>query len=288
MGKLGEEAYRGRLKNYVNGYWVDSASHDTLEVLNPATQEPVARVPLSTPGEVDAAVADAQQAFEAWRETPPQIRARHLFRLKALLEEHFETLARTIVVENGKTLEEARGSVRRAIDNVDVATGIPSLMMGYGLEDGAAAGMDEETVRQPLGVFASVSPFNFPAMVPFWSWPYAVATGNTFIVKPSEQVPATMNSIFRLIHDAGFPPGVVNLVNGAKETVEALLVHPGIQGISFVGSTAVAAHIYRRAAESGKRVQCGGGAKNFLVVMPDADLSSGVPNALGSCYGCAG
>ncbi len=288
MGKLAEEAFRGQLKNYVDGRWVDSTSHETLEVLNPATQEPVARVPLSTRGEVDAAVADAQRAFEGWRETPPQVRARHLFRLKALLEEHFETLARTIVVENGKTLEEARGSVRRAIDNVDVATGIPSLMMGYGLEDGAAAGMDEEAVRQPLGVFASVSPFNFPAMVPFWSWPYAVATGNTFIVKPSEQVPATMNHIFRLIHDAGFPPGVVNLVNGAKETVEALLAHPRVQGISFVGSTAVAAHIYRRAAEAGKRVQCGGGAKNFLVVMPDADLSSGVPNALGSCYGCAG
>lgn len=288
MGKLAKDDSRGQLRNYVDGLWVESSSDETLEVLNPATQEMVARVPLSTSEEVDAAVSAAQGAFEAWRETPPHMRTRPLFRLKTLLEEHFDAIARTIVVENGKTLEEALGSLRRAIDNVDVASGIPSLMMGYGLEDGAARGMDEETVRQPLGVFASVSPFNFPAMVPFWSWPYAVATGNTFIVKPSEQVPATMNYIFRLIHEAGFPPGVVNLVNGAKGTVEALLAHPGVKGISFVGSTPVAKEIYSRGAAAGKRVQCGGGAKNFLVVMPDANLGQAVPNALGSCYGCAG
>lgn len=289
MGKVNEEpGYWGRLRNYADGAWVESKASETLKVADPATQEMVAEVPLSPSEDVDAAVRAAQAAFEEWRETPPQVRARHFFRLKALLEDHFEAIARALVVENGKTLDEARGSVRRAIDNVEVAAGIPSLMMGYGLEDGAAGGIDEDAIRQPLGVFASVSPFNFPAMVPFWSWPYAVATGNTFIVKPSEQVPTTMNYIFRLIHEAGFPPGVVNLVNGAKVTVDSLLDHRDIQGISFVGSTPVARHIYKRAGETGKRVQCGGGAKNFLVVMPDADLSRTVPNALSSCYGCAG
>jgi len=211
-----------------------------------------------------------------------------MFRLKELLEAHLDDIARQVVLEHGKTLEDARGSVRRGIENVEVAAGIPSLMMGYGLEDGAARGIDEEVVKQPLGVFAAICPFNFPAMVPFWFWPYAVACGNTFIVKPSEQVPLTQQRIFELVEQAGFPPGAINLVNGAKETVDALLAHPDIKGISFVGSTAVAKYVYSTAAAHGKRVQAQGGAKNVLVVMPDADLDQAVPNIIGSCFGSAG
>ncbi|HEY7065685.1 MAG TPA: CoA-acylating methylmalonate-semialdehyde dehydrogenase [Chloroflexota bacterium] len=276
------------LRNYVGGEWVESSAARTLDVLNPATAQPLARVPLGTAAEVDRAVQAAQAAFPAWRATPPLLRARYLFRLKELLEQQFDGLARAVTLEMGKTLEDARGSVRRAIENVEVACGIPSLMMGFGLEDGAAAGIDEEVVRQPLGVFAAICPFNFPAMVPFWFLPYAVACGNTFVVKPSERVPMTQNRMFELIHAAGFPPGVVNLVNGDREAVDALLDHPDVKGISFVGSTAVAKQVYARAAANGKRVQAQGGAKNMLVVMPDADYAQSVANMLGSCFGAAG
>lgn len=259
-----------------------------LGVLNPATGEAIGEVPLSTPAEVDAAVAAAQTAFPAWRATPPVERARFMFRLKERMEASLDDVARVVVQEHGKTLEDARGSLHRAIENVEVAAGIPSLMMGYNLEDGASRGIDEEVVRQPLGVFAAICPFNFPAMVPFWFWPYAVACGNTFIVKPPERVPFTQQRIFELIADVGFPPGVVNLVDGGAETVDALLDHPGITGISFVGSTAVAKHVYARGATAGKRVQAQAGAKNWLVVMPDAALEQAVPNVLGSCFGAAG
>jgi malonate-semialdehyde dehydrogenase (acetylating)/methylmalonate-semialdehyde dehydrogenase len=257
-------------------------------VVNPATAEALADVPLSNAADVDRAVQAAQAAFWGWRETPPQQRAQHLYKLKALMEQHREDLARTVTTEHGKTLEDARGSVQRAIENVEVACGIPSLMMGYGLEDGAARGIDEELIRQPLGVFAAICPFNFPAMVPFWFLPYAVACGDTFIVKPSEQVPLTQQLIFELVHEAGFPPGVLNLVNGSKVAVDALLDHPLIRGVSFVGSTPVARYIYRRAAENGKRVQAQGGAKNVLVVMPDAVLDKTVPNVMASAFGSAG
>ncbi|HZS01671.1 MAG TPA: CoA-acylating methylmalonate-semialdehyde dehydrogenase [Chloroflexota bacterium] len=276
------------LRNYVGGAWVESTSARALDVLNPATAQPLARVPLATAAEVDAAVQAAQAAFPGWRATPPLVRARYLFRLKELLEAHFEELARTVTLEMGKTLEDARGSVRRAIENVEVASGIPSLMMGYGLEDGAAAGMDEEVIRQPLGVFAAICPFNFPAMVPFWFLPYAIACGNTFVVKPSERVPMTQGRMFELLDAAGLPAGVVNLVNGDREAVDALLDHPDVKGISFVGSTAVAKQVYARAAANGKRVQAQGGAKNMLVVMPDADVEQSVANMLGSCFGAAG
>jgi malonate-semialdehyde dehydrogenase (acetylating)/methylmalonate-semialdehyde dehydrogenase len=276
------------LRNYVGGAWVESTSARALDVLNPATAQPLARVPLATAAEVDQAVQAAQAAFPGWRATPPLLRARYLFRLKELLEQQFEDLARTVTLEMGKTLEDARGSVRRAIENVEVACGIPSLMMGYGLEDGGAAGIDEEVIRQPLGVFAAICPFNFPAMVPFWFLPYAIACGNTFIVKPSERVPMTQNRMFELIEAAGVPAGVVNLINGDREAVDALLDHPDVKGISFVGSTAVAKHIYARAAANGKRVQAQGGAKNMLVVMPDADIEQSVANMLGSCFGAAG
>jgi malonate-semialdehyde dehydrogenase (acetylating)/methylmalonate-semialdehyde dehydrogenase len=280
--------HRGLLRNYVGGEWVEATSNETQQVVNPATSEALADVPLSNAADVDRAVHSAQAAFLPWRQTPPQQRVQHLYRLKSLMERHREDIARTVTTEHGKTLEDARGSVQRAIENVEVACGIPSLMMGYGLEDGAARGIDEEVIRQPLGVFAAICPFNFPAMVPFWFLPYAVACGDTFIVKPSEQVPLTQRFIFELIHEAGFPPGVLNLVNGSKVAVDAILDHPLIKGVSFVGSTPIARYVYRRAAENGKRVQAQGGAKNVLVVMPDAVLDKSIPNIMGSSFGSAG
>jgi len=277
----------GNVKNYVNGRWVDSASAQILDVVNPATAETIAQVPLSTAAEVKEAIAAAKEAFKEWRETTPLSRARYMFKLKGLMEEHFEELARVLVQEEGKTIDEARGEIRRGIENVEVAAGIPSLMMGYNLED-ISPGIDEEAVIQPLGVFCVIAPFNFPSMVSLWFMPYAVATGNTYIVKPSEQVPLSQNKLFELIDEAGFPPGVINLVNGAKETVDALLEHPAIKGVSFVGSTRTGKYIYRKATENGKRAQCQCGAKNFIVVMPDADLDRTIPGLMTSFYGCAG
>jgi malonate-semialdehyde dehydrogenase (acetylating)/methylmalonate-semialdehyde dehydrogenase len=280
--------YRGILRNYIGGEWIPSSATDRQQVVNPATSEALADVPLGNAEDVDLAVSAAQKAFWSWRQTPPQERVQCLYRLKRLMEQNREVIARTVTEEHGKTLEDARGSVQRAIENVEVACGIPSLMMGYGLEDGAARGIDEEVIRQPLGVFAAICPFNFPAMVPFWFLPYAVACGNCFIVKPSEQVPLTQQVIFEMIAEAGFPAGVLNLVNGARSAVEAILDHPGIRGVSFVGSTPVARYIYRRASENGKRVQAQGGAKNVLVLMPDAVLDKTVPNVMGSAFGSAG
>jgi malonate-semialdehyde dehydrogenase (acetylating)/methylmalonate-semialdehyde dehydrogenase len=278
----------GDLKNYIDGKWVDSSAGEWLEDTNPATGQSIARVPLSPKEDIDAAVRAGLAAWEEWRETPPITRARYFFNLRNLMEENFEELARIVTQDHGKIIDEARGEVRRAIENVEVAGGIPSLMMGYNLEDGAAAGIDEEVLYQPLGVFAGISPFNFPAMVQAWFWPYAVATGNCWIAKPSEQDPLVQARIFELIEKAGFPPGVVNLVHGAKETVEAICDHPDIRGVSFVGSTAVAKLVYSRAASHGKRAQCGGGAKNLLVVLPDAKLDRIVPNMISSVYGTAG
>ncbi|HVC34393.1 MAG TPA: CoA-acylating methylmalonate-semialdehyde dehydrogenase [Chloroflexota bacterium] len=280
--------YRGVIRNYVGGEWVASSATTRQQVVNPATGQALAEVPLGTAQDVEVAVAAAQAAFSSWRQTPPQQRVQPLYRLKRLMEQNHDQLARTVTEEHGKTLEDARGAVQRAIENVEVACGIPSLMMGYGLEDGASRGIDEEVIRQPLGVFAAVCPFNFPAMVPFWFLPYAVACGNSFIVKPSEQVPLTQRAVFELIAEAGFPPGVLNLVNGAREVVDALLDHPLIKGVSFVGSTPVARYVYRRAAENGKRVQAQGGAKNVLVLLPDAVLEKTVPNVMGASFGSAG
>ncbi|HJX22940.1 MAG TPA: CoA-acylating methylmalonate-semialdehyde dehydrogenase [Candidatus Bathyarchaeia archaeon] len=277
----------GQVMNYVNGRWTASESSQVLDVVNPATGGIIAKVPLSTVGEVEAAIKSAQEAFWEWRSTPPMTRARYLFRLKGLLEEHFEEMSRILVQEEGKTIDESRGEVRRAIENVDAATGMSSQMMGYNLED-ITNEVDEECVRQPTGVFCCVAPFNFPAMVPLWFMPYAVACGDTYVIKPSEQVPLTQNKVLELVDEAGFPPGVVNLVNGSKEVVDALLDSPVIRGVSFVGSTSVAKYIYRRAAEKGKRVQCQGGAKNFMVVMPDANLDKTVATLMTSFYGCAG
>ncbi len=276
------------IRNYVNGQWVESTSSDALGVTNPATGETIATVPLSSAEDVDRAARAAQDAFYAWRDTPVLDRCKYLFALRDLMARHHDDIARLVTTEHGKTLADARGSVLRAIENVEVAAGMPSLMMGYGLENGAGREIDEEAVRRPLGVFAAIAPFNFPAMVPFWFLPYAIATGNTFITKPSEQVPMTQSFMFELLDQIGLPPGVVNLVNGGKTTVDALLDHPLIKGISFVGSTPVAKYIYSRAAANGKRVQAAGGAKNMMVVMPDAVIDKTVSNVINSAFGSGG
>ena len=278
----------GACRNFIGGKWAPSSSERRLDIVNPATAEVIGEVPLSTKEDVNAAVDAAAYAFDSWRKVSPVERARYLFRLRGLLESHVEELSRIITQDQGKTIEEARGEMRRAIENVEVACGIPSLMMGYGLEDGAAAGIDEQVTYQPLGVFAAITPFNFPAMIASWFWPYAVAAGNTFIVKPSEQDPLVQQRIFELIDEAGFPPGVINLVNGGKDTVDAILAHPDIRGISFVGSTPVAKYVYAQAAAHGKRAQCGGGARNFLVILPDAKLDQAAENVASSVYGMAG
>lgn len=281
------KAYYGKIKNYVDGVWIDSSSEEILDIVNPATGHSIGQVPLSTNEEVEDAIQAAKRAFSSWSATPPMQRVQHLYKLKDLMEGRFEDLARTIVQEEGKAIDEARGEVRRAIESVEVACGIPMLMMGRNLED-ISRGIDEYEIRQPLGVFCSVSPFNFPGMIPYWFMPNAVACGNTYIVKPSEQVPLTQNLAFQLIDEAGFPPGVINLVNGAKGTVDTLLESPDVCGISFVGSTAVAKEIYTKASTNGKRAQCQAGAKNFLVVMPDADLDLTVDALINSCFGSSG
>jgi malonate-semialdehyde dehydrogenase (acetylating)/methylmalonate-semialdehyde dehydrogenase len=275
------------IQNYIGGRWVASDAKTFGDVRNPADDSLLARVPLGGAADVDRAVQAALKAYPAWRSTPPVHRLKPLFKLKSLFEEHFEDIARVCTREHGKTLDESRSSVRRAVDNVDNALAIPQLMQGSSLED-IATGIDCHTVRQPLGVFAAITPFNFPAMVPMWFLPYAVACGNTFIIKPSERVPLSQVRIFELLHDAGFPEGVVNLVHGAKDAVDAILDHPGIAGVSFVGSSPVAHYVYTRGAEKGKRVQALGGAKNFVVVMPDADMDRAAAISTESCFGCAG
>jgi malonate-semialdehyde dehydrogenase (acetylating)/methylmalonate-semialdehyde dehydrogenase len=274
------------LPNLIGGRWVEANASALLDVFNPAKGEVIAKVPLSTRTDVDAAVAAAKTAFPAWRATPVVERARTMFAFKNRLEEHFEEIARIVTTEHGKTLDESRGSVRRGIESVEVACGMPSLMMGMGLEN-IARGIDCDYHRQPLGVFAAISPFNFPAMVPLWFLPFAVTTGNTFVVKPSELVPLSQKRIHELLAEC-VPPGVVNLVNGGVDVVNGFCEHPDVKGVSFVGSTPVARHVYRTASHHGKRVQALGGAKNFIVVMPDADLDRSIGIVSESCYGCAG
>ena len=276
-----------RLRNYVSGAWQAASGGDVQPVMNPATGETLAQVPLSSADDVARAVAAAARAFEGWRRTPATERVQYLFAFKQALEEHFEDLARTITMEAGKTLAEARGEVRRGIENVECAAGIPSLSMGYNAED-IASGIDEMMIRQPLGVVAAITPFNFPGMIPLWFLPYAIACGNAFILKPSERVPLTSQKLFRILASLKLPPGVVTLVNGGKAAVDALLDHPDVRAISFVGSSPVARYVYSRAAAAGKRVQCQGGAKNPVVVMPDADLDMTVKLTMDSAFGCAG
>jgi malonate-semialdehyde dehydrogenase (acetylating)/methylmalonate-semialdehyde dehydrogenase len=276
-----------QIKNYINGTWRNSAATEFKEVFDPASGEALAQTPLSPAAEVDDAAQAAAAAFPAWRRTPAGRRIQHLFNLKLLLEDHFDDLAQLITLENGKTLKEARGEIRRAIENVEVACGIPAMMQGTVSED-IAPGIDEFMIRQPVGLVAIITPFNFPSMIPFWFLPYAVATGNTALIKPSERTPLTMQMVMELIESAGFPRGVVNCINGGPDTVNAILDHPAVRAISFVGSTAVARHVYSRAAANGKRVQAQGGAKNPLLIMPDADLESTTQIVTDSVFGSAG
>lgn len=277
----------GQLLNFIGGKWVRSSAGEYLDVKNPATAQTLTTVPMSQGAEVASAVQKAADAFIEWRRTPAGERIQYLFRLKALLEENREEIGRIITNECGKTFKESLGELQRGIENVEVACGIPILMQGTNNED-IARGIDEHMIRQPLGVVAAITPFNFPAMIPLWFLPYAVATGNCFIMKPSEKVPMSSQRLFELIEQAGFPAGVLQLVNGSKETVDALLDHPGVRAISFVGSTPVAKYIYSRAAANGKRAQCQGGAKNPVVIMPDADLEMATRIMADSAFGCAG
>lgn len=273
--------------NYIGGAWEQGRSQSFVDITNPATAQSLARIDLAGETDVARAVDAAVDAFPEWRRTPPQDRIQFLFRFRNLLLARIDDVARCITLENGKTVAEAKAEIQRGIENIEVACGIPTLMQGYNLED-VSAGIDEMMIRQPLGVTAAITPFNFPAMIPLWFLPYAIATGNTFILKPSERVPLTARVLFELLHEAGLPPGVVNLVVGGKESVDALLHHPDVRAISFVGSTPVAKYIYREGSAYGKRVQCQGGAKNYVVVMPDADLEMTAKIVSDSAFGCAG
>ena len=275
------------IKNYINNKWIEPKVSEYAEVINPATGEVIAKTPLCGKAEVDAAAEAASAAFPGWRATPTQDRIQYLFKLRDLLKANHDEIGRIITMESGKTFGEAKAEMVRAIENVEVACGMPLMMKGEISED-IAPGIDEIMIRQPLGVCATIAPFNFPGMITFWYLPYALATGNTYIVKPSEKVSMTMNFIFELIDQVGFPRGVVNMVNGSKDAVDAILDHPVIRAVTFVGSTNVAKYIYRRASENGKRVQAQGGAKNPVIIMPDAEMEMATQIVADSAFGCAG
>jgi malonate-semialdehyde dehydrogenase (acetylating) / methylmalonate-semialdehyde dehydrogenase len=275
------------LDNYVGGAWTPASSAEELPVTNPATGEVLARVPLSSAADLDAAVTAARAALPAWRAVSVIERARRLFTLREALDARREDLARSVTTEMGKTIGDARAEVARMIEMVEAACAVPTTMQGRILED-VSRNVDAETVRQPVGVCAAIVPFNFPAMVPFWFLPFAIACGNAFILKPSEQVPLTQQLAFELLDGLDLPPGVVNLVNGGREVVEGILEHPGIDAVSFVGSAPVARIVYERAAKAGKRVQALGGAKNHMVVLPDAVIDKTVDGIIGSAFGAAG
>jgi malonate-semialdehyde dehydrogenase (acetylating)/methylmalonate-semialdehyde dehydrogenase len=284
-----EEPIKGvpTIKNYIDGEWVESKG-EIIDVVNPVTCEPIAKVGISTKEEIDAAVDSAKEAYPDWRRTPAVTRARYLFRLLQLLEENFEPLSRIQTQEHGKTIDESRGETRRGIENVEVACGIPTLMMGDASED-IATGIDEYLIRVPLGVFGIIGPFNFPFMIPLWSAPYAVATGNTIVVKPSSEVPNSQNAIVELVEEAGFPPGVWNVVHGGRTVVNGMLEHPDIEGITFVGSTPTMEDvIYPRCGATGKRVIAQGGAVNVIVIMPDCNVEATIPGLMTSFFGNAG
>jgi len=275
------------LKNYINGTWVTPEGVDCLDVENPSTGGTIARVPLSGEADVEAAVCAAREAFPAWRDTPVSRRASYFYPLLDLLRENEERLVRTLVAEMGKSIPDAQAEMKRMTENIQVACGMPILQQGDKAV-GSAAGIDGEVIRLPLGVFGLIAPFNFPAMVPFWFVPYALATGNTYIVKPSELVPCTMHVITELIDRIGLPPGVFNMIHGGQTAGQAMLGNPGIKGISFVGSSRVCRKVATRCAETNKRCQAMGSAKNHLVVMPDANMDEAVRNMITSCFGCAG
>jgi malonate-semialdehyde dehydrogenase (acetylating)/methylmalonate-semialdehyde dehydrogenase len=275
------------LKNYIGGEWVESKGDKILDVINPATLELLAKVPLSVKEDVYDVIKAAKDAFWDWRTTMPMTRTRYLFEYRNLLDENFERIAEIIVKEHGKTLDEACGDIKRGIETVELACGVPSLMMGL-MEEDVAKNIDESCVKEPLGVCVGLTPYNFPAMIPLWFLPMAIACGNTFILKPSSQVPMTAQAILELAEEAGFPPGVVNLIHGSRDVSNTLLESPDVKAVSFVGSSRVAKHIYTKSAETGKRAQCQGQAKNFIIVMPDANLKHTIPALITSACGCAG
>jgi malonate-semialdehyde dehydrogenase (acetylating) / methylmalonate-semialdehyde dehydrogenase len=275
------------LPNYIAGQWTSAGGTERLPVTNPATGELLGHVPLSTREDVGAAVAAAVQAFPAWRDVPAVERIQVLFRLKALLEGELDRLAETMTREHGKTREESAGELRRGVESITHACAIPTLLMGETLEN-IAPGIDCETIRQPLGVFAVITPYNFPVMIPLWFWPFAIATGNTVVLKPSERDPLTHQRVVELAALAGLPPGVLNVVHGSQAAVEALLEHPQVAGVSFVGSSPVARGLYAKAAAQGKRVQALGGAKNHMIVLPDADIDATARAVVASVYGATG
>jgi malonate-semialdehyde dehydrogenase (acetylating)/methylmalonate-semialdehyde dehydrogenase len=276
-----------KLKNYIDGEWIESRSDEILDVVNPATQNVISKVPMSTANEVNAAIKAAKDAFPEWRTTTPLARVRCLFRLKELLEENFEQLSRVQTQEHGKTIDESRGETRRGIEMVEVSTGIPSLMMGYNLED-IATGIDEYVIYQPLGAFCCIAPFNFPFMVPLWYSPFALATGNTFVVKPSPRDPISQVKLAELVDEAGVPPGVYNVVHGGAEAASILLDHPDIKGATFVGTTSIGKEVYKKCGETDKRSIVQVSAKNFMVVMPDANIEAIIPALMTSFFGNSG
>jgi len=275
------------VKFYTNGVWEAAPLRALHPITNPATGQVIAQVPYATADDVDRTARAAHAAYLKWREVPVAERVQVFYRYKDLLEKHAGEIARILSSENGKTVDDAAGSVRRSIQMVEVACGMPSLMMGQSLEN-VSKGIDCQSIRQPLGVCAGITPFNFPAMVPMWMFPFAIACGNTFILKPSEKVPLTPTRTAELLHDAGLPAGVYNLLHGSREAVDALLAHPLVRAISFVGSSPVAQYVYKTAAAHGKRVQALGGAKNHLVAMPDANVEKSVEAIMGSAFGAAG
>jgi malonate-semialdehyde dehydrogenase (acetylating)/methylmalonate-semialdehyde dehydrogenase len=276
-----------RVKNFVAGTWVESSSGRDEEVFNPATGEVIAYVPISGKPELDAAVAAAERAYQSWKKVPVPRRARYFFRYQQLLVQHWNELAELITLENGKSLEEAYGEVQRGIECVEFAAGIPSLMMGSQLPD-IATGIESGMYRYPLGVVCGIAPFNFPMMVPCWMFPLAIACGNTFVLKPSERTPLLVNRLAELFAEAGFPPGVLNVVHGAHDVVNAMLEHTAVKAISFVGSQPVAEYVYTNGTAHGKRVQALAGAKNHSIVLPDADLENAVKNIIAAAFGSAG
>ena len=277
-----------KLQNYINGEWVASSATEYMNVENPATAEVLAQVPMDTAADMNRAAEVAAAAFPAWRATPAGARIQYLFKLKQVLEDNFDDIARTITIECGKTFKESQGEMVRAIENVEVACGIPKMMQGDISED-IARGIDELMIRQPVGVAGCIAPFNFPGMITFWFLPYAIACGNPFIVKPSEKVPLTMQKIFQLVDEhLDLPAGVLQMVHGGKDAVDAMLDHPVIRAISFVGSTPIAKYVYSRGTANGKRVQAQGGAKNPIIILPDADMEMTTKIAADSAFGCAG
>jgi malonate-semialdehyde dehydrogenase (acetylating) / methylmalonate-semialdehyde dehydrogenase len=275
------------LKNYIRGEWVDSTGEQTMDVINPATNSVIAKVPISTKEDVDHAVKAAKEAFKTWKKIPVPKRARILYSYHHLLKENHEDLAKLIVQENGKAYNEAYGEVQRGIECVEFAAGAPTHMMGETLS-GIAEDIDSEMFRYPLGVVGGITPYNFPMMVPLWMFPLAIACGNTFVLKPSEKTPILASKLAELFTKAGAPAGILNIVHGAHDVVNGLLEHEDIAAISFVGSQPVAKYVYERAAAAGKRVQALSGAKNHHIVMPDADMNKAVEHIITSAYGSAG